>query len=552
MTEPHVLSRAAPAPAPAAPRAPDASAASPRRTRRVPRPGAVLVVGAVAFAVRLWLLLQGGGGLDGSYGYDNGVYFAAATALVWGRMPYADFVLLHPPGIVLVLSPFAALGRITTDSIGFEVARVAWILLGAVNAMLVVRVARRWGTAAAVVGGLFYALWPPAAQTEENTRLEPLVSLGLLVALALLLRPRGEVSSRRLLVAGAALGFAACVKIWGFLPLVVLLVWCARRWGVRACLRMAAGAAAAAVVACLPFFVWAPATMFRMVVQDQTGRDRSALRSWSRLDSMFGFLPVQAGARATVMTAVIGALVLVLVVVAAQSHKRGVGLVMVLLAAETTLLLVAPSYFTFYAAFLAPVVALAVGCGAGVLLTRPWGRRWRGARTPVAAVALLGIALVYVDATATVGIPVPASQLRDLVAGSRCVTADAPEALLLSDALNRNLAHGCPLMVDVMGLTHDVDAPTILPSGRPTPPGANKAFQRDLGRYLLSGQRILLAPSLRVVSPAVRWDMASRPVLLLSPAYVLWGRPLAPGPPWPDRHQLPRTGATTLGPAPFE
>jgi hypothetical protein len=312
-------------------------------------------------------------------------------------------------------------------------------------------------------------------------------------------------------------------------PLAVLLLWCARRLGARACLHLATGAAAAAVVVCLPFFANAPMAMFRMVVRDQTERGRSSLTSWHRLGSMFGFVPVPTDDRVTPVTVVLGVAVLALVVVAAVSRQRGSGLVLGLLATETALLLVAPSYFTFYAAFLAPALALTVGCGAGALVAgRHLQRHLRAVLMPAATVAVVAVlaGLTYVDQTTTVGTAVPTSRLQDLAAGSRCVTADAPEALLLADALSRDLAHGCPVMVDVTGLTHDRDAPALLADGRPTPPADNEAWQRDLSRYLLSGQRIILSRSLESdVGPALRRDLAARRVLLTSGEYVLLGRP---------------------------
>ena len=47
------------------------------------------------------------------YGYDAGVYYSAADALIHGRTPYRDFLLLHPPGLMLTLTPFAAIGRLS-------------------------------------------------------------------------------------------------------------------------------------------------------------------------------------------------------------------------------------------------------------------------------------------------------------------------------------------------------------------------------------------------------------------------------------------------------
>ena len=102
----------------------------------------------VAFLVRAVPILRGGG-LEGYLGYDDGVYFAAAAALVHGFLPYRDFLLLHPPGIALLLSPFALLAGTTDGATGFAVARLAFMAVGALNAGLVTLVAGRYGRRAA-------------------------------------------------------------------------------------------------------------------------------------------------------------------------------------------------------------------------------------------------------------------------------------------------------------------------------------------------------------------------------------------------------------------
>ena len=101
-------------------------------------------------------------------------------------LPYRDFLFLHPPGILVTLAPLGLVARLTRDSLGLELARVLVILVGAVNAALVAAASRRLGLLAAAVAGTFYAVWPPVAMSETQPRLEPFVSLGLLVALAVL------------------------------------------------------------------------------------------------------------------------------------------------------------------------------------------------------------------------------------------------------------------------------------------------------------------------------------------------------------------------------
>ena len=77
---------------------------------------------AVAFTARLLPVVRGGG-LTGIIDYDDGVHFAAAIGLVHGQLPYRDFLLLHPPGIVLVLSPFAGLALVIGEPMAFGGAR---------------------------------------------------------------------------------------------------------------------------------------------------------------------------------------------------------------------------------------------------------------------------------------------------------------------------------------------------------------------------------------------------------------------------------------------
>ena len=147
------------------------------------------VVVAVALAARLVPMLRGGG-LFGLGNSDDGVYYAAAVALVHGHLPYRDFLLLHPPGIVVALAPFAALGRLIGEHEGFALARLAWVLLGAVNAVLVSRILRPIGLVGAALGGLCYAVLYPAVYVEWTTQLQGLGNTLLLVSLLLLSKGR--------------------------------------------------------------------------------------------------------------------------------------------------------------------------------------------------------------------------------------------------------------------------------------------------------------------------------------------------------------------------
>ncbi len=81
-----------------------------------------------------------------------------------------------------------------------------------------------------------------------------------------------RVTPRAQLIAGAAIGLGATVKIWAVIPILVIVLWQFRADGVKAATRIVAGATAAIAVVCLPFFLLAPGPMFRMVVLDQLQR----------------------------------------------------------------------------------------------------------------------------------------------------------------------------------------------------------------------------------------------------------------------------------------
>ena len=446
---------------------------------------AAVAVVALAVAARLLPVLRGGG-LHGLANYDDGVHYAAAAALVHGELPYRDFLLLHPPGIVVLLAPFAALGLLVGDADGFATARLAWMVLGGLNALLVGAVLRGLGPVAALVGALGYAVFFPAVYSEHTVLLEAPGTTGLLLSL-LLLRVLDEEPVRagrvRLLLAGACLGVTVTVKAWGLVPVLVVAAWLLLRGGGRAgrssparpstsrpssgrpstgritdALTYLAGAAGACVVVCLPFFLAAPGPMWRMVVLDQLGRDRSS-RTWGRkLAELVGVSPWDAPA----VLGLLAAALLVLVVATTWSlrHRRtrlpGV-LVVVLIA----VLLGGPTWFLHYPAFVAGPAWVVLGAAAGTLAAVLTRRAGRGAGRAVVALALAAALLPaapLLDLRLADRFP-GASLARALAPVPGCVAADDPTVLVVTDLLARNLDRGCPLVVDPGGYSYDLHGP---------------------------------------------------------------------------------------------
>lgn len=462
---------------------------------------AELAVGLVALAPRLGYVLASKAGLSGGFGYDSGVYYAAADALVHGRAPYSDFVLLHPPGITLGLAPFAAFGALTTDHRGFVLATVACCVLGAVNAALVVRVARAsgFGSGPAVAGGLLYAVWFGSVGAEYLIRLEPVGNFLVLCGLLAYTRSRTSPHGRWPLLCGAALGAAAAVKIWWAVPVVLVAAWFLATRRAQLC-RYVLGAAAALVAICGPFFLIAPGAMWRMVVLDQLGRPRfpglpTRLAGLTGLSWVAPHFTQQH--RAAII--VVAGLVLVVGCVIAVRVRHGV-LPVVLLATGIAVLLMAPSWYASYDDYLAPGLALSTsaavaGIARGVRVELPAWLRWtaRGGGTAIlagaVATAVAVAVLVPVDATFSY----PSVRMAAAVEDSRCVMSDAPMPLILMDVLSRDLRNGCRDWVDVAGRTYGgADASPQLASGEYVPRAANPQWQHDLTDYLFSGDAITL------------------------------------------------------------
>jgi hypothetical protein len=440
---------------------------------------------AVAFLTRLIPLLRGGG-LTGLNHYDDGVNFGGALGLVHGQLPYRDFLWLHPPGIQLALAPFAALSYLVGEPTAFVIARLAWIILGSVTAVLIARFLWPAGWLGAVFGGLLYAMFWPALVSTQTVRLEGLTSLLLIVALLLLTpgRRRPVVTTTAVLVAGALLGAATTVKIWGVVAVLVLAGWLWARDGFRRAAQLVGAAALACFVICLPFFLAAPTAMWRMVVLDQFGRRRADdighrlahLTSVSPLSESWG----------PVLGLVLAAMIVAAVLAWTLPRARPAVL---LLIAFTAMLMATPTWFFHYGGLTAPVIAVVAGAGVQQLVNLPA----LGDRGPlrkglgVAALAALALPLAFAVRLSE-GERFPAAEFRAaLEGGTGCVTSDHPSALILTDRIGVNLRRGCPLVVDLGGYTHD------LGRGQGLSRRGNRGFQEFALDYLRTGDRAILA-----------------------------------------------------------
>ena len=443
-----------------------------------------VAVAVAAFLFRLVPVLRGGG-LVGMGNYDDGVYYASATGLVHGLLPYRDFLLLHPPGMPLLLAPFALVAQLTSDSYGFAAERVGWMLLGAANAVLIWKILRPIGLVAAAFGGFGYAVFHPAVYSDKSTLLESPATTALLIAI-LLLQPLVRADSLphgRAIVAGALLGLSMTIKIWGVVTLLIVLGWLLllRRYGVA--LRVLIASAAATTVICLPFFAAAPTAMWNQIVRDQLIRGLGVVPTLERLDRMVGLGIITRSYPQAITVAVV---VVLLGCAALAWSYREARLPVLLMLGQGLYLLIIPVWFAHFAGFTAAPIALTAGAAIGRLIALVRARPAQIAVGVVAAAALLAYATGWVGLTYHRRLP---DQFRALaIAGPGCITSDDPTALVATDTLSRNVSRGCHFIADFGGHSHDMGAA----AGAHVPRNDNLAFQRFALDHLRSGSVTIL------------------------------------------------------------
>ncbi len=463
------------------------------RLSRLSKPDVALIGGVfvIGLAIRLYATLAGGGLT--AYGiYDDGVYYASAIAFVHGFLPYRDFGILHPPGIILIGAPFAALGSIFGDPAGFALARLSFLFIGALNAALVALLALRFGRLAALLSGLLMAIWYGARFADHTFLLIAPQTLLLLVAL-LLLTSDQRPGLRRVAIAGACLGASTSIQIWNGLPLVVLLGWmiwsdwrAGESWYRRAA-SFLGGAAVAGAIICLPFFIAAPRKMLEMTILDQLQRPDAGKALITRLGMLEGWPRGGFGHMPDVVTALLAPIIAAAVAVTAWVVPA-TRVWAVVLALEVAFILRAPVQFLHYTGWIAPLLVLLLGIGMARAIeaarARPVVVRAAAIGLPVAVFAVISV----VSVAQRHGSRIATDLILEQVADARCVTADGPGLLILTDLFRRNIANGCEWKVSTSTTSYHLD-PGASGARRGRPSAAN--YQREMRRYYTSGQAAL-------------------------------------------------------------
>jgi alpha-1,2-mannosyltransferase len=413
------------------------SGSSRRRDRAWPWLALALIV-LVGVVLRAIPLVQGGALFSGIE-YDDGVYLSSAALLVGGHLPYADFTLLHPPGIAALLAPLGALIEGGDARTAVIVGRWLMIAIAALTILLVADLGRRWrGWPTGLLAASLYAVSLGALIADTTVLLEPFLNLVCLAALDLWLAgERGPRTAVQALLIGALLMVGLSIKLWAGLYVVVIggvfLVrgtWRDLAWTI-------AGGVLAGALLVLPFALAAPADLVAQVLAVQVARPADLTQSSAeRLTLLFALGPVGIGG--VVVLGVVAAVV-VLSLAALVAWRGGTfgAILAALLALMTTMFLLSSSFFDHYPSFLIPIAVLVVGGGTTLLLEMLDGRAPRPV-TLVAAgllvVLLVGIGGVRGVRQATKGPTQPdfGAEIARLVPADDCLVADDPMWILVA------------------------------------------------------------------------------------------------------------------------
>ncbi|HEU4673056.1 MAG TPA: hypothetical protein VFS32_09165, partial [Candidatus Limnocylindrales bacterium] len=237
----------------------------------------------------------------------------------------------------------------------------------------------------------------------------------------------------------------------------------------------------------LPFFLVAGTKMIRIIIFDQIGRGGSRVPLGERLRVMEGIR-----ASAPIPDVLVGAVFVaaVALVLFGAWRRPAIRPWVWILAAQTALLLVTPSFFRHYAAWFAAVASLSIGSSVAILAGWAAGREAPTADEPrrtgdepgrpeadatsgvpvrpgsgvvgvAYAVVLAGLLVIAaIPGTGGFGNPsgrFPSARIAAAFAGARCPTGDSASLLILTGLLRRMLDNGCPVLVSPTGVSYDTD-----------------------------------------------------------------------------------------------
>jgi hypothetical protein len=413
-----------------------------------------LIAGLLGLAVLAFAIRFAGpalhGGLDSRIGLDDGTYFAGAISLVNGRMPYRDFNILHPPGGLYVLAPFAQIGTLTTEMTGLVLARLAFMALGAVNTALIGLVGARVSRATGLAAAALYAVWVLPMIGERSTLLiAPQVTPMLVALLALTSRSAAELTTRRVAVAGVAIGITGVVQIWAAIPAIVILIWLIlrtrsrRRDAVRVAATYVLSGAATAALLLSPMLLAAGPRMLQMIIFAQATRIGLHTNPVLRLQYLEGMEAGPLGIHVPVAIVLLLAVAGPCLVLFVAWRVPAIRLWAAIAASQIAVYIAMPVFLTHYRGWPAPLMALCLGAVVAYGLER-LPAHWRA--TGVVAYAVVLVLLATTSLTRGGGSRMALDARMPELSAAHCVIADEGYVAIYTHTLVRSLQNGCRVL----------------------------------------------------------------------------------------------------------
>jgi alpha-1,2-mannosyltransferase len=449
-------------------------------------PAGLVIAAATALSLTLRLfMLSRPLFLTGVTEYDDGVYLGGAIHLISGEVPYHGFAFVQPPGMLLLMAPVAVIAKVSTATHAMAAARLLTVLASAACVPLVGYLVRYRGVFVTLVSCGILAVYPDDITTAHTLILEPWMNLLLLIGVCVAFRRGRLTSPQRLFWAGVVIGVAGAVKYWAVLPALALLMVCLltrtpggpvrrrRTWG------YALGVVAGFAVPVLPFVAAGPGLYLRSTLLDQASRAGSAVPASMRLAHITGLIDIlndrgqitlhsgthslfASGGVATTATASAGwapyivAGVIAAVLAAGYLWRPARSSPLEWFALASCLLAVAAvlsysAFFYHYADFVAPWLALSVGCAAGTLC-RAFSERPGLRRSLIAVAAVLVLGLAVFQARELSGLHTTSiyPDKAAIPAGS-CVVTDEVSLTLAANRFSTQ--PGCPDVLDSLATT---------------------------------------------------------------------------------------------------
>ena len=408
-------------------------------------PAAVVTVAMALVAVGLQVLrLTRPGVILAGGSYDTTLYLGSAIRLVHGALPYRDFALLQPPGLVLTMSPFALVSLLTGSRGGLIVLSLCTPVLAGANVLLLGRLVAHRGWRAALTACALLAVYPAMYEALLDGLLEPLMCLFCLLGAVLVFDGDGFAGRWRIIAGGVAFGFAVSILVAAVVPALVMAALWVKHPRARL-LPYAGGAVVGFMAPVLPFLALAPGSLVHDTVVTQLLRVRGVTRTplATRLQEMTFAIP-----HGSVIEALAAVLMVAAVVVGALIWARSrlgplewfaIGATVVLGAAQ----FVIATYYAHFPAMLLPYPAILLGFAMARLTRRRWRRLVPAVAVLAFIAAVVGLTFRFASMSSVDYGPI----VDAVIPANGCSMAENTQVLVQSDRFESTVPD-CTTLVD--------------------------------------------------------------------------------------------------------